>query len=162
MNPARAMFMPLTSFAAGPLATAACTTLLLSLGLGACSSHPGPAVEGRRTLQVLSTSPAQLLENPESGGRQFPPACQAWQLSHAQVAQFFRLASEYPQLQHQGFDYLPCEISGELVADGQHWQYWINAAGTARWTRAGQQRYFACDAPGCAPLVLMLPDHGEP
>gem|GEM_PF-1556194 len=162
MNPARAMFMPLTSFAAGPLATAACTTLLLSLGLGACSRHPGPAVEGRRTLQVLSTSPAQLLENPESGGRQFPPACQAWQLSHAQVAQFFRLASEYPQLQHQGFDYLPCEISGELVADGQHWQYWINAAGTARWTRAGQQRYFACDAPGCAPLVLMLPDHGEP
>ena len=98
MNPARAMFMPLTSFAAGPQATAACTTLLLSLGLGACSSHPGPAVEGRRTLQVLSTSPAQLLENPESGGRQFPPACQAWQLSHAQVAQFFRLASEYPQL----------------------------------------------------------------
>ena len=163
MKPASAMFMPLTSFPAGPLAKAlACTTLLLSLSLSACSSHPGPAVEGRRTLQVLSTSPAQLLENPESGGRQFPPACQAWQLSHAQVAQFFLLASEYPQLQHQGFDYLPCEISGELVADGQHWQYRINAAGTARWTRAGQQRYFACDAPGCAPLVLMLPDHGEP
>lgn len=59
MKPASAMFMPLTSFPAGPLAKAlACTTLLLSLSLSACSSHPGPAVEGRRTLQVLSTSPA--------------------------------------------------------------------------------------------------------
>lgn len=79
MKPASAMFMSMTSFPAGPLAKAlACTTLLLSLGLSACSSHPGPAVEGRRTLQVLSTSPAQLLENPESGGRHGNSAIPKW------------------------------------------------------------------------------------
>lgn len=111
---------------------------------------------------MLSTSPARLLENPESAGKQFPPACKAWQLSHEQVARFFAVATEYPQLPQHSFDHLPCEIAGELQANGQRWEYRINAAGTASWVHDGQQRDFGCSANACEPLVLMLPDHGDP
>lgn len=157
------MFMPTTSFPARPLAKAlACTPLLLSLSLSACSSHPAPADDGHNALQVLTTSPARLLENPESAGKLFPPACHAWQLGHDQVAQFFALASQYPHLPYHRFDHLPCEIAGELLAEGQRWYFRINAAGTASWQRQGQVRHFACTTQACEPLVLMLPEPGDP
>ena len=155
------MFMPTMSYPATPLARAlACCAVLLSLS--ACSSHPHRPDEGNTALQVVSTSPAQLLENPESGGNGFADACKAWQLNRGQVAQFFAAATQYPELPHRSFDHLPCEITGTLTADGQRWQYRINAAGTATWTGDGPTRYFGCSAPACAPLVLSMPDNGEP
>ena len=134
----------------------------MSLSLSGCSSHRASAAEPAQALQVLSTSPARLLDNPHSAGKQFPAACQAWQLSPQQVARFFALATAYPPSARHSFDYLPCEIAGELVADGQRWQYRINAASTASWTHAGQERFFGCSLSECEALVLMLPDNGEP
>ena len=62
----------------------------------------------------------------------------------------------------RSFDHLPCEITGTLTADGQRWHYRINAAGTATWTAEGTTRYFGCSATTCSPLVLSMPDNGEP
>ena len=157
------MFTPTMSFPTRLLAKAlACTPLLLSLSLSACSSHPAPAADGKTALQVLSTTPAQLMDHPESGGKGFPDACNAWQLSREQVAQFFAAATEYPELPHRSFDHLPCEITGTLIAHGERWHYRINAAGTATWTADGPTRYFGCSVATCAPLVLSMPDNGEP
>ena len=134
----------------------------LLLGLAACSSHPALLAERATGLQVLSVAPARLLQHPASGGQGFAAACQAWQLDTQQVAHFFALATPYPEAAHHRFHYLPCEITGELQFADQPWQYRINAAATAVWEHAGQQRRFACTQPGCVPLVLMLPDLGEP
>lgn len=133
--------------------------ILVSLLLPvACTGAPARMA----ALQVVSVMPAQLLENPQSGGRQFPAACTAWRLSGPQVAQFFAAATAYPERPHRSFDQLPCEIAGTLLAGGQRWHYRINAAGTASWTGDGPTRYFGCSAAACAPLLLSMPDNGEP
>lgn len=111
---------------------------------------------------MLSTTPAQLLDHPESGGNGFPDACKSWQLSPEQVAQFFAAATEYTELPHRSFEQLPCEIAGTLSSEEKSWHYRINAAGTASWTGDGTTRYFGCSAPACQPLVLLMPDNGEP
>lgn len=132
-------------------------TSLLLLG-SACASSAGMPGD----LQIHTTSPAQLLAGAQSAGDGFPAACKAWTLSPSQARQFFALATEQsPQDQHR-FDYLPCEITGELQADGQRWQFRINAAGTGSWQHNGIQRHVACTQPACEPLVLMLPEPGDP
>lgn len=132
-------------------------TSLLLLG-SACTSGTGMPGD----LQIRTTSPARLLTGAQSAGYGFPAACKAWTLSPSQARQFFALATEhYRQDQHR-FDYLPCEITGELQADGQRWQFRINAAGTGSWQRNGSHRHVACTKPACEPLVLMLPEPGDP
>lgn len=132
-------------------------TSLLLLG-SACACSGGTPGD----LQIHTTSPAQLLAGAQSAGDGFAAACKAWTLSPSQARQFFALATEQsPQDQHR-FDYLPCEITGELQADGQRWQFRINAAGTGSWQHNGIQRHVACTQPACEPLVLMLPEPGDP
>lgn len=132
------------------------TSLLLLGSACACSAGmPGD-------LQIRTTSPARLLAGAQSAGDGFPAAFLAWTLSPSQARQFFALATEQsPQNQHR-FDYLPCEITGELQADGQRWQFRINAAGTGSWQHNGSQRHVACTQPACEALVLMLPEPGDP
>jgi hypothetical protein len=135
----------------------ACLCLGLLLGCACASNRAVPA-----DLQVLASTPPRLLEASGSAGLGFAEACTGWALDTSQATQFFMLATEVePESQHR-FDYLPCEIAGELMADGQRWHYRINAAGTAHWLRDGGNRYFACTQPACEPLLLMLPEPGDP
>ena len=135
----------------------ACLCLGLVLGCASASIRAVPA-----DLQVLASTPPRVLEPSASAGLGFAEACTGWALDTSQATQFFSLATEVAQEDQHRFDYLPCEIAGELMLDGQRWHYRINAAGTARWLRDSGSRYFACTQPACEPLLLMLPEPGDP
>lgn len=111
---------------------------------------------------MLSIEAARLDENPVAGGVQLPKACGEWTLDAEAAGRFFALATEYPQMPAQGFYQLPCNIDGAVQADGKRWDFSINAAGTAVWKSGDVTRYFGCSMAACAPLVLLMPDNGEP
>jgi hypothetical protein len=112
--------------------------------------------------QVLSIQGACLADEPAAGGVQLPRACSEWRLDADAAGRFFALATEYPQMPTQGFYQLPCSIEGVVQADGKRWDFSINAAGTAVWKSGDVTRYFGCSTAACAPLVLLMPDNGEP
>jgi len=85
-------------------------------------------------------------------------SCKAWKLDPAGVARFFAASREYPDGLQDAFYALPCTISGQLQSQGQTWEYQINAASTATWTRGDVVRTFGCSEQACTSLVLMMPD----
>lgn len=48
-----------------------------------------------------------------------------------------------------------CSISGELLADGERWDFVIDGGATASWRNAGGARYWGCMARDCEALVLL-------
>ena len=132
---------------------------------GCQSSGPAQAPDApEQGLRVLSVSAAEL--GPTTHGREEPglaEACRDWRLTPEQVERFFSLSQRYAEGSglHQRFYFLPCRITGELQADGQRWNFAINAAATASWKNGNEVREFGCSAAECEPLVLMMPDGGE-
>lgn len=90
------------------------------------------------------------------------PNCEAWTLSPQQVAGFFAASREYPDGTNDAYYWLPCSIKGRLRAQGQEWDFEINAASTATWTHGDTVRKWGCDAKACEPWVLMMPDGNNP
>lgn len=142
---------------------AALTAALLIAG---CQSSGPTQLQAapEQGLQVLSVSAAEL--GPTTHGPEEPglaEACRDWRLTPEQVARFFSLSQRYAEgiSLHQRFYFLPCRITGELQADGQRWNFAINAAATASWKNGNEVREFGCSAAECEALVLMMPDGGE-
>jgi hypothetical protein len=88
--------------------------------------------------------------------------CAKWKLTRDQVQRFFQISTSYKDSPYSEFYQLPCSIDGVVEAEGQTWEFTINAGATAVWKRGKEVRYFGCSAPACEPLVLMMPDGMEP
>ncbi|RYZ71966.1 MAG: hypothetical protein EOP91_09445 [Lysobacteraceae bacterium] len=103
-------------------------------------------------------------EIPSDSGpdKKLEAACKAWSLDKKQIARFFSLSKEYSQSPRRAFNWLPCSIKGTLVADNETWNFDINAASTATWTRQEEHRYWGCSNQKCEALVLMMPDGTQP
>lgn len=141
----------------------ALAAILLIAGCQSSGPVQVPAAP-EQALRVLSVSAAEL--GPTTHGREEPglaEACRDWRLTPEQVGRFFTLSQRYEEGSglHQRFYFLPCRITGELQADGQRWDFEINAAATASWKNGNEVREFGCSAAECEALVLMMPDGYE-
>jgi hypothetical protein len=141
----------------------ACLCLALPL-LVACSSPQARPVDPNTvgaasiSIQVDVQSVGASVYAPESGRTPdagLEASCNAWKLDPAGVAR----SREYPDGLQDAFYALPCTISGQLqYHQGHAWEYQINAASTATWTRGDVVRTFGCSDQACTSLVLMMPD----
>lgn len=62
-------------------------------------------------------------------------ACLKWQLSTDDINKIFNISERFSSHQRivRDFYWLPCEISGKLIANGIEWSFIINSAATAVW-----------------------------
>lgn len=62
-------------------------------------------------------------------------ACLKWQLSTDDINKIFNISEKFYSHQRivRDFYWLPCEISGKLIANGIEWSFIINSAATAVW-----------------------------
>ena len=135
--------------------------MVLSLPiLTAC--HPEVRT-GDRSVRILTLlAPASETSSDSGPDRKLEAACKDWSLNKEQATRFFNLSQEYPENPRRAFNWLPCSIKGTLVADNVIWNFEINAASTATWTRQEEHRYWGCSDRECEALVLMMPDGAQP
>ncbi|SFL08723.1 hypothetical protein SAMN04487938_3168 [Lysobacter sp. cf310] len=137
--------------------------LAIALPLLPSCSHPGPPAKSGAASAITVTRVDRAVFDAASGkDPTLKPRCEAWTLNDKQVANYFAAAREYPDGTHDAYYWLPCSIKGRLRAGGQDWEFEINAAATATWTRGDSVRKWGCDAKACEPLVLMMPDGNNP
>lgn len=121
--------------------------------------HPqGRLADPGAGLEVIDIAPA--VYTPRHGERAIASeqaSCKAWTLSTQQAETFFGLSKVLQEGELHDYDWLPCSIKGHLSADGQRWEFEINAAGTSTWRRDSQARLMGCAQPACAPLVITMP-----
>jgi hypothetical protein len=115
--------------------------------------------EANPPFEVKKIGPSRF-EASQSSGRDeaLIEACAKWRLTKEQAQRFFRLSKPYEENPYNEFNQLPCSIEGVVEAEGEIWEFIINAAATAFWQHGEEVRYFGCSAPACEPLVLMMPD----
>lgn len=136
--------------------------LAIALPLLLSCSHPGPAADGGAAAINVTRVDRAVFDAAAGKDPALKPNCEAWTLSDKQVASYFAAAREYPDGTHDAYYWLPCSIKGSLRAGGQDWEFEINGAATATWTRGDTVRKWGCDAKACEPLVLMMPDGNGP
>jgi hypothetical protein len=115
--------------------------------------------EANPPFEVKKIGPSRF-EASQSSGRDeaLIEACAKWRLTKEQAQRFFRLSKPFEENPYNEFNQLPCSIEGVVEAEGEIWEFIINAAATAFWQHGEEVRYFGCSAPACEPLVLMMPD----
>lgn len=105
-------------------------------------------------VQVVSIHPTVV--DPSTGGSdRAPDDCGRWSLTPAQAETFFALSAEVDaRIYHHDYETSRCMIKGELMFEGQRWDFQINGASKAYWSNGISTRYFGCDASGCESLAL--------
>jgi hypothetical protein len=79
----------------------------------------------------------------------FARACESWNLTNAQVLSFFAHATAIvPEELHSTYAVVPCQYSGELTINGEHYTFSINAGafGVIRGTPPDRVALFGCKA----------------
>lgn len=141
-----------------------------SMLLASCASadprgdHPNAGSKSPSDIQVIRIHGGKMDPGSMSDPNEAIVAneCKAWKLKPQQAAEFFRLAKEYPPDAPVGVNHdfyqLPCSIEGQLIAPDGAWNFRINGAATATWSRGDKVRIWGCNDPACKPLVLLMPD----
>lgn len=130
--------------------------------LTSCNGAAQRADASKGEIRILSMDGAPTLtqglaESDTAEAR----TCSQWRLSEAQAIEFFRLSKEYTDGLPHEFNTLQCAIKGTLQADGEQWDFEINAGAHATWRRGDTFRTWGCADPACAPLAALMPDDGS-
>lgn len=136
--------------------------LLATLMLMACSPRQDLRADvpvANDSVRVLEVSASVYDPTGASGdGVARKAECARWALDRRQAETFLRLSHPITaEEQHAAFYHLPCSVKGRLQADGETWDFQINAGATATWHRGDEVKTFGCSEAACAPLVLMMP-----
>ncbi len=113
------------------------------------------------SFEIKEVKPSKFQAEGGAQDEALAEACAKWRLTKEQAQRFFKLSKSYQDSPYSEFYQLPCSIEGVVEAEGKTWEFTINAGATAIWSRGEEVRYFGCSAPGCEPLVLMMPDGME-
>ena len=90
----------------------------------------------------------------------FARACESWNLTGAQVLNFFAHADAIlPEELHSTYAVVPCQYSGSISIDGTVYEFSINAGafGVIRGTPPDRVALFGCKA-ACKELFRLNPD----
>jgi hypothetical protein len=90
----------------------------------------------------------------------FARACESWNLTGAQVLDFFAHASAIlPEELHSAFAVVPCQYSGSISINGELYNFSINAGsfGVIRGTPPDRVALFGCKA-ACKELFRINPE----
>jgi len=84
-------------------------------------------------------------------------ACLQWQLSTDDINKIFKISEKFSSHQRivRDFYWLPCEISGKLIANGIEWSFIINSAATAVWENDNDVIYWGCSNVECESFFLL-------
>lgn len=84
-------------------------------------------------------------------------ACLKWQLSTDDINKIFNISEKFYSHQRivRDFYWLPCEISGKLIANGIEWSFIINSAATAVWENDNDVIYWGCSNVECESFFLL-------
>lgn len=135
---------------------------MLTIATLTSCSGAAQRVDAQAGIRILSIDSATTLA-PELAASDTTETrtCRQWRLSEAQALEFFRLSREYPDGLPHEFNTLRCSIKGKLQADGEQWDFEINAAAHATWRQGDRLRTWGCPDPACAPLAALMPDDGS-
>lgn len=128
--------------------------------LPSCSSGVVQRADTGGSIRILSIDSAPSLA-PDLADTAEANTCRQWQLSADQALEFFRLSKEYPDGLPHEFNTLRCSIKGRLQADGEQWDFEINAAAHATWRKGDRIKTWGCSATACIPLAALMPDDGS-
>ncbi|HAU8267811.1 TPA: hypothetical protein I8287_005572 [Kluyvera intermedia] len=107
-------------------------------------------------FEVLTVESSKYLDG-DYADKALKDACLKWQLSVDNINKIFNISERFSSHQRivRDFYWLPCEISGKLIANGIEWSFIINSAATAVWVNDNDVIYWGCSNMECESFFLL-------
>lgn len=109
-----------------------------------------------KEIKILMLESSRYLDD-GAGDKLLRSACLKWQLSTDDINKIFNISEKFYSHQRivRDFYWLPCEISGKLIANGIEWSFIINSAATAVWENDNDVIYWGCSNVECESFFLL-------